>query len=90
MRLKPLRIRSLRTLGVLVLVGALSAAVATRAAASGTDATVPRYDHIALIVEENHGFADIIGADLQPGWPIRTVWRPITSVHPTPVPRTTW
>jgi hypothetical protein len=35
--------------------------VATRAAASGTDATVPRYDHIALIVEENHGFNDIIG-----------------------------
>jgi hypothetical protein len=35
--------------------------VATRAAASGTDATVPHYDHIALIVEENHGFSDIIG-----------------------------
>src|SRR5262249_4512023 len=61
MRLKPLRSRSLRTLGVLVLVGAVSAAVATRATASGAEATVPRYDHIALIVEENHGFSDIIG-----------------------------
>src|SRR5262249_38248883 len=60
--MRSLRLRSPSLLAALALVAGVSAvAVATSAAASSTEATVPRYDHIALIVEENHGFADVIG-----------------------------
>src|SRR5262249_33072852 len=60
--MRSFRLRSPSLLAVIALTAGVGAVtVATSAAASGTDATVPHYDHIALIVEENHGFADIIG-----------------------------
>src|SRR5262249_19741292 len=37
------------------------ATLAPGPAAASPDGTVPHYDHIVLVVEENHGFADIIG-----------------------------
>jgi phospholipase C len=43
---------------VLALAGPFAVAVAQPGSAA---TTVPHYDHVALIVEENHGFADIIG-----------------------------
>jgi hypothetical protein len=43
------------------LVAAVGAVATASNAAAATTATVPHYDHIALIVEENHGFADVIG-----------------------------
>jgi hypothetical protein len=49
---------SLTAVAVVAAAGAV--ATATRALA-GDSASVPHYDHIALIVEENHGFADVIG-----------------------------
>src|SRR6516225_588830 len=60
--MRSLRLRSPSLLAAIALVAGVGAVtVATNASASGTDATVPHYDHIALIVEENHGFADVIG-----------------------------
>jgi hypothetical protein len=60
--MRSLRLNSPSLLAAIALAaGAGAVAVATSAAASSTDATVPHYDHIALIVEENHGFADVIG-----------------------------
>src|SRR5215831_19120316 len=49
--------------GRLATVGILTVAVVigSPSAAPAATATVPHYDHIALIVEENHGFDDIIG-----------------------------
>src|SRR5215470_656941 len=51
------RYRRLATIGVVMAVGV----VAAPASAPAATATVPHYDHIALIVEENHGFTDVIG-----------------------------
>src|SRR5215471_16617649 len=34
--------------------------------AAGTTSSVPRYDHIFVIVEENHGFQDVIGNPAAP------------------------
>src|SRR5262245_11150629 len=39
---------------------------AAAAPAGGPAPTVPRYDHIFVIVEENHGFADVIGNSAAP------------------------
>jgi len=36
------------------------------AAAGGSLSPIPRYDHILVIVEENHGFADVIGNPAAP------------------------
>jgi Phosphoesterase family len=55
-----------------VLTGAVAAALVagTTAATAGTavsaSTTVPRYDHIFVIVEENHGFQDVIGNPAAP------------------------
>ncbi|HKF78935.1 MAG TPA: alkaline phosphatase family protein [Candidatus Dormibacteraeota bacterium] len=44
----------------------VAATTAVAAPVSGSAAAVPRYDHIFLIVEENHGFADVIGNPAAP------------------------
>jgi phospholipase C len=54
------RIRLLSTLAAAGAAALLAPGIATTAATAGT-ATVPRYDHIVLIVEENHGFDEVIG-----------------------------
>jgi hypothetical protein len=48
-----------------VLTVAATAAVPA-GAATGAAAPAPRYDHIFVIVEENHGFADVIGNPAAP------------------------
>src|SRR5215468_512229 len=54
------KVRYRRATIAIAMVVALATIAAPAAASAGT-ATVPHYDHIALIVEENHGFDDIIG-----------------------------
>src|SRR5690349_11307924 len=56
-----------RPLGA-ALTGALAAVLVagTSATAAAPAAAVPHYDHIFLIVEENHGFADVIGNPAAP------------------------
>jgi len=53
-----------------VLTGALAAVLVAGTTAVGTAAgtttSVPRYDHIFVIVEENHGFQDVIGNPAAP------------------------
>jgi len=53
-----------------VLTGAVAAVLVAGttavATAAGTSASVPRYDHIFVIVEENHGFQDVIGNPAAP------------------------
>jgi hypothetical protein len=44
----------------------LVALAITPAASASTPSTVPRYDHIFVIVEENHGFHDVIGNPAAP------------------------
>jgi len=44
----------------------LVANAGTSAATTSGGATVPRYDHIFVIVEENHGFGDVIGNPAAP------------------------
>ena len=52
------------TLWVVVAVGV--AAVAGGGAAAGRAGSVPPYDHIMVVVEENHGFGDVIGNPAAP------------------------
>src|SRR5215472_18098938 len=55
--------------GVAILTGALTMIVTAgtpAAAAGGSLSPIPRYDHIFVIVEENHGFADVIGNPAAP------------------------
>ena len=52
------------TLWVVVAVGV--AAVAGGGAAAGRAGSVPPYDHIIVVVEENHGFGDVIGNPAAP------------------------
>lgn len=51
-----------------VLAGALMAVMTAAVPAAGASGSpsVPHYDHIFLIVEENHGFADVIGNTAAP------------------------
>jgi hypothetical protein len=49
------------SLAAVALVAAGGAVATATRALAGDGASVPHYDHIALIVEENHGFADVIG-----------------------------
>src|SRR5215831_17648540 len=51
-----------------VLAGALTLVMSAAVPAAGADGaqSVPHYDHIFLIVEENHGFADVIGNPAAP------------------------
>jgi len=53
---------------VAVLAGALMAVMTAAVPAAGASGSpsVPHYDHIFLIVEENHGFADVIGNRASP------------------------
>jgi hypothetical protein len=44
----------------------LAATGSTGVAAAGSPSTVPRYDHIFSIVEENNGFTDVIGNPAAP------------------------
>jgi phosphatidylinositol-3-phosphatase len=45
---------------------ALIAALTLSPALAATPQSVPRYDHIFVIVEENHGFTDVIGNPAAP------------------------
>ena len=45
---------------------AAMAGAAPSAAAGPSSAAVPRYDHVFVVVEENHGFADVIGNPAAP------------------------
>jgi hypothetical protein len=49
-----------------VLVAGTTATAAAMGAAAGGPTPVPRYDHIFVIVEENHGFQDVIGNPAAP------------------------
>jgi hypothetical protein len=58
--------RRVRALLVAVTVAAALGAAAPASAAPGAGQTVARYDHVFVIVEENHGFADVIGNPAAP------------------------
>src|SRR5262249_30682406 len=47
-------------------VAAITISVGTFAARADADTTFPSYDHVFLIVEENHGFSQIIGNPAAP------------------------
>src|SRR5262245_53452259 len=49
-----------------VIMGLTGPVVALDRPASGADAAFPRYDHVFLIIEENHGFSQIIGNPAAP------------------------
>src|SRR5690348_14278302 len=49
-----------------VLIAGTTATAAATGTAAGTPTSVPRYDHIFVIVEENHGFQDVIGNPAAP------------------------
>src|SRR6516165_12255730 len=50
----------------LLLVCGLLAAVSSTPAIADTSSAVPRYDHIFVVVEENHGLTDVIGNPAAP------------------------
>ena len=49
-----------------VLVAGTTATAAVTGMAAGAATSVPRYDHVFVIVEENHGFQDVIGNPAAP------------------------
>src|SRR5437016_14619668 len=55
-----------RCIGLIATFLTTSAALTTGAAPAGGSSGVARYDHIFVIVEENHGFADVIGNPAAP------------------------
>ena len=59
---RPLPAALTGVLAAVLIAGTTASARATTAAAT----TVPHYDHVFLIVEENHGFADVIGNPAAP------------------------
>src|SRR5438105_1854449 len=52
--------------GLAAVAMALGFSVAPASAQQPTTAGVPRYDHVFVIVEENHGFSDVIGNPAAP------------------------
>ncbi|HEX4724370.1 MAG TPA: alkaline phosphatase family protein [Pseudonocardiaceae bacterium] len=54
--------------GIGVVAGAVALGLATLApaATAAPTATVPRFDHIVVVMEENHSFSDIIGSSSAP------------------------
>lgn len=59
--------RSLRALALaLVTLGSLALAAPGSAPATASGQAVPHYDHVFVIVEENHGFGDVIGNPAAP------------------------
>src|SRR6267378_7607650 len=55
-----------RSIGLLATLLTAAAALATGGATAIGSPGVARYDHIFVIVEENHGFADVIGNPAAP------------------------
>src|SRR3979411_1459539 len=58
--------RSRRSIGLLATLLTASAALTAGAATASGPPGVARYDHIFVIVEENHGFADVVGNPAAP------------------------
>ena len=55
-----------RSIGLLATLLTVAAALATGGATASGSPGVARYDHIFVVVEENHGFADVIGNPAAP------------------------
>src|SRR5215469_7547144 len=53
-------------LSMLAVALAAVAGATPSAAANPGSSTVPRYDHVFVVVEENHGFSDVIGNPAAP------------------------
>ena len=58
--------RRTRVALTLAVVAAAALAVAAPSASASGGAVVPHYDHVFLVVEENHGFTDVIGNPAAP------------------------